>query len=72
MRCEGLWRATGLAMLVCLFSLEAWAGGMILYEVDSPSTGTASSGWAALAKDASTAFQNPAGMTIGVHLDITT
>jgi long-chain fatty acid transport protein len=40
-----------------------WAGGLILYEVNSPSTGTASAGWAALAKDASTAFQNPAGMT---------
>ena len=53
----------GLAMLVCMFPGVVWAAGMILYEVDSPSTGTASAGWAALAKDASTAFQNPAGMT---------
>ena len=62
MRAKGLW-AMGLAMLGCLTSSVAWAGGMILYEVNSPSTGTASAGWAALAKDASTAFQNPAGMT---------
>jgi long-chain fatty acid transport protein len=53
----------GLAMLGCLISNIAWAGGLILYEVNSPSTGTASGGWAALAQDASTAFQNPAGMT---------
>jgi long-chain fatty acid transport protein len=53
----------GLAMLVCLLAAAVWAAGMIMYEVDSPSTGTASAGWAALAKDAATAFQNPAGMT---------
>jgi long-chain fatty acid transport protein len=46
-----------------LFANRAGAGGLIMYEVDSPSTGTASAGWAALAKDAATAFQNPAGMT---------
>jgi long-chain fatty acid transport protein len=53
----------GLAMLVCLLAARSWAAGVILYEVDSPSTGTASAGWAALSQDASTAFQNPAGMT---------
>ena len=62
MRSKGLW-IMGLAMLGCLISSVAWAGGLILYEVNSPSTGTASAGWAALAQDASTAFQNPAGMT---------
>jgi len=62
MRSKGLW-VMGLALLGCLFSIVAWAGGLILYEVNSPSTGTASAGWAAMAKDASTAFQNPAGMT---------
>ena len=62
MRFKAPW-IVGLGMLVCLFSGMAWASGSILYEVDSPSTGTASAGWAALAKDASTAFQNPAGMT---------
>jgi long-chain fatty acid transport protein len=61
-RSKGLW-VMGLAVVVCLFSSQLWAAGLILYEVDSPSTGTASAGWAALAKDASTAFQNPAGMT---------
>ena len=56
-------QTVGLAMLVCLLAAPVWAGGLIMYEVDSPSTGTASAGWAALAKDAATAFQNPAGMT---------
>jgi len=56
-------RTVGLAMLFCLVAAPVWAAGMIVYEVDSPSTGTASAGWAALAKDAATAFQNPAGMT---------
>jgi len=62
MRSKGLW-VMGLAVLVCLLASQSWAAGLILYEVDSPSTGTASAGWAAMAKDASTAFQNPAGMT---------
>ena len=62
MRFKAPW-IVGLGMLVCLFSGMAWASGAIVYEIDSPSTGTASAGWAALAKDASTAFQNPAGMT---------
>lgn len=56
-------QAVGLAVLVCLLAAPVWAGGLILYEVNSPSTGTASAGWAALANDAATAFQNPAGMT---------
>lgn len=62
MRSKGLW-GMGLAVLVGLLASQSWAGGLILYEVNSPSTGTASAGWAALAKDAATAFQNPAGMT---------
>ena len=62
MRTKGL-LVIGWVMFVCLFFSAAWAGGLILYEVNSPSTGTASAGWAALAKDAATAFQNPAGMT---------
>ena len=52
-----------MAVLVCLLAAPVWAGGLIIYEVNSPSTGTASAGWAALANDAATAFQNPAGMT---------
>jgi long-chain fatty acid transport protein len=62
MRSKGL-LVMGLAVLVGLLASQSWAAGLILYEVNSPSTGTASAGWAALAKDASTAFQNPAGMT---------
>jgi len=39
------------------------AGGFILYEMGTTDLGTASAGRAAIAKDASTAFGNPAGMT---------
>ena len=54
-----------LFMIVSLFSYYGLAqgAGLILYEINSPLTGTASAGWAALAEDASTAFTNPAGMT---------
>lgn len=45
------------------FSSLSFAAGLILYEINSPLTGTASAGWSALAEDASTAFTNPAGMT---------
>lgn len=60
------WRGAGIfaaATYFCLISGMAWAGGMITYEINSPGTGSASAGWAALAQDASTAFTNPAGMT---------
>ena len=63
MKSKGLGIVIGLAVFGWLFAGMAWAGGLILYEVNSPSTGTASAGWAALAKDAATVFQNPAGMT---------
>jgi long-chain fatty acid transport protein len=49
-------------VLVC-FTSQSFAAGLILYEINSPLTGTASAGWAASAEDASTAFTNPAGMT---------
>jgi len=52
----------GAAVLVSVLAGMGWAAGLILYENNSPSTGTASAGWAALATDASTAFTNPAGM----------
>lgn len=48
--------------LLNVFPSIAGAAGMIMYENNSPSTGTASAGWAALAADASTVFTNPAGM----------
>lgn len=63
MKSKGLGIVIGLALVGWLFAGIAQAGGLILYEVNSPSTGTASAGWAAMAKDAATAFQNPAGMT---------
>ena len=52
-----------MAIVLVFFSTQSFAAGMILYEINSPLTGTASAGWAALANDASTAFTNPAGMT---------
>ena len=52
-----------MAIALVLFSSLSFAAGLILYEINSPLTGTASAGWAALAEDASTAFTNPAGMT---------
>lgn len=49
--------------LLFLVSTPCWAAGLWLYETASPNTGTAGAGRAALAKDASTAAFNPAGMT---------
>ncbi len=46
-----------------LASLNANAGGLILYEIGTSDLGLASAGWAARADDAGTAFTNPAGMT---------
>jgi long-chain fatty acid transport protein len=45
----------------------ASAGGFFLYEVGTPDVGLASAGYAARAQDASTAFTNPAGMTLLDH-----
>lgn len=42
---------------------NACAGGLYLYETGSPDVGLAAAGYAARARDASTAFTNPAGMT---------
>lgn len=47
----------------CLMAQPALGAGLILYEINAPTTATASAGWSALAADASTAFTNPAGMT---------
>ena len=51
-----------LLTLLMLFPAAVWAGGLWLSEFGSPSMGTAGSGSAALANDASTALHNPAGM----------
>ena len=55
-------------IMLALFSLfllasTAWGAGIFLYELGTPDLGTAGAGLAATAKDASTAFNNPAGMT---------
>jgi long-chain fatty acid transport protein len=41
---------------------QAWAGGLWFYEQMTPDQGTAAAGRAAMARDASTAYGNPAGM----------
>lgn len=46
-----------------LMAMPAGAGGLFIYELGNPGTGTASAGWAAAAQDASTVVTNPAGMT---------
>src|SRR4051794_7678665 len=58
--------AVGLGCLAVSLLLPAApprAAGFILYEMGTTDLGTASAGRAAIAKDASTAFGNPAGMT---------
>ena len=53
-----------IAVLFILFmGSSIRAGGLWLYEAGTPDLGTAGAGRAAMAKDASTAGQNPAGMT---------
>jgi long-chain fatty acid transport protein len=55
--------------LICILSYFVFsttsvqASGLWLYEQGTPDLGTAAAGRAAMAKDASTAFGNPAGMT---------
>ncbi|MBW1785464.1 MAG: outer membrane protein transport protein, partial [Deltaproteobacteria bacterium] len=46
-----------------LFATSTWAAGLVLYETGTPDVGRANAGRAAIAKDASTAGGNPAGMT---------
>jgi long-chain fatty acid transport protein len=46
-----------------LFTTSSWAAGLWLYEQGTPDLGTAAAGRAARANDASTAGNNPAGMT---------
>ena len=50
-------------MALGLCSAPAWAGGFTVYEMGTPDVGLATAGWAARAKDASTLFKNPAGMS---------
>jgi len=52
-----------LLLLFIVAPVQAWAGGLYLYEVSNQDVALASAGWAARAQDASTLFSNPAGMT---------
>ena len=52
-----------LALALLLPTAHPRAAGFVLYEMGTTDLGTASAGRAAIAKDASTAFGNPAGMT---------
>ncbi|TLM78438.1 OmpP1/FadL family transporter [Microbulbifer harenosus] len=47
--------------IIGLIAPMAHAGGVMLWEIGTPTLGTASAGWAAMPEDASTAFTNPAG-----------
>lgn len=51
------------ALLILFMGSSIRAGGLWLYETGMPDLGTAGAGRAATANDASTAGQNPAGMT---------
>lgn len=53
----------GSAAVLVLSASSAMAAGIWLYESGTPDMGTAQAGQAAMARDASTAFSNPAGMT---------
>jgi long-chain fatty acid transport protein len=50
-------------LLSTIFAATAWGGGLGVYEMGTPDTGSAIAGRAALGEDASTAMVNPAAMT---------
>jgi long-chain fatty acid transport protein len=52
-----------LAVALLLTTTNAYSAGIWLTENGTAAMGTATAGRAALANDASTAFNNPAGMT---------
>ena len=56
------WFLLCVILSISIFTKPAWSGGLWLYEAGAPDVGTANAGRAALAKDASTAGGNPAGM----------
>ncbi|SHE72265.1 long-chain fatty acid transport protein [Microbulbifer donghaiensis] len=53
--------ASIMAAAVLLVSPVASAGGLMVWEIGTPTLGTAGAGWAAMPEDASTAYTNPAG-----------
>jgi long-subunit fatty acid transport protein len=56
-------RVGGAVCLTVALAAPAWAGGLWFYEQSTPDQGTAAAGRAAMAKDAFTAYGNPAGMS---------
>ena len=58
------WFALLLIVVLISIPFPVVAGGLYLREAATPSMGTASAGDQAWAHDASTAFHNPAGMTL--------
>ncbi|WP_288132301.1 outer membrane protein transport protein [Microbulbifer sp.] len=46
------------------------AGGLMLWEIGTPTLGTAGAGWAATPEDAATAFTNPAGTAWRDHTEV--
>ena len=52
-----------LSVLCCHLPTLLFGGGCMLYEIAEDDVRLASAGWAARARDASTAFTNPAGLT---------
>jgi long-chain fatty acid transport protein len=53
----------GAVGLTAVLAANAFAGGLWFYEQSTPDQGTAAAGRAAMARDASTAYGNPAGMS---------
>ncbi|MCW8128597.1 OmpP1/FadL family transporter [Microbulbifer halophilus] len=53
--------ATAAALSLAIASPPASAGGIMLWEIGTPTLGTASAGWAAMPENAATAYTNPGG-----------
>jgi len=47
--------------IAALSAPSSYAGGLMLWQIGTPTLGTAGAGWAATPEDAATAFTNPAG-----------
>lgn len=63
---ERVWYAKKLSILIISIFVQAsvYAGGLWMYETGTPGTGLANAGLTARAQDASTAYNNPAGMSL--------
>ena len=72
MRKHGTITAVGFTLIlsICIQISGVYAGGLWVYETGSPDAGLANAGIAARAQDASTAYNNPAGMSLLVKSEI--